>query len=276
MITLTQDDIKDLIAFVKLNYGIDLNGKKTFVEIRLQKQMLALGFAQYPPFFAHICADSTGEKLADLISSLTVNYTLFNREAEHFRFLSEVLLPELSKKLPDRSLRAWSAGCATGEEPYTMAMVLSDYFGLEKPLWDTKILATDISTVALKKAQEAAYLVESIENLKPSWIRYYFTRDSKDKTIMRIAPFLRKEVVFRKHNLVGPPYQFRQKFHFIFCRNVMIYFDESTKLLLLNRLYQVLEDGGYLFIGFSETLPKRGPPFKYISASIYQKESREK
>jgi len=277
MIKLTQADMDELISFMKINYGIDLTGKKVFIETRLQRQMAQMGFDQFSPFFAHICADYTGEKLAALISSLTVNYTLFNRESEHFKFLSRVVLPELAvKEKEEKSLRVWSAACSTGEEPYTMAMVMSDFFGMDKSAWDTKILATDISTVALKKAQEATYVVDSIQALPPSWARRYFKTDLKDPALVHVKPFLRKEVVFRKHNLVGQDFQFKKKFHFIFCRNVMIYFDEKTKALLFNRLYEALEDGGYLFIGMSETITKDAPPFQYVKASIYRKEPAKK
>jgi Methylase of chemotaxis methyl-accepting proteins len=277
MITLTQADVDDLIAFMKINYGIDLTGKKVFIETRLQKQMQQMGFSQYPPFFAHICADVTGEKMAAFISSLTVNYTLFNRESEHFKFLAETVLPQLVKKEnAEKSLRVWSAACSTGEEPYTMAMVMSDFFGMDKAQWDTKILATDISTVALKKAEEGTYLVDSIQTLPSAWARHYFRQDAKDPSLVHVRPFLRQEIIFRKHNLVGPSFQFRNKFHFIFCRNVMIYFDEKAKTLLFNRLYDALEDGGYLFIGMSETITKDAPPFKYVKASIYRKELKKK
>lgn len=275
MITLTPDDIYELMTFVKANYGIDLTTKKTFVETRVRRQMALQDYTEFPPFFANVCMDATGERLAEFISALTVNYTLFNREAEHFDYLVSTVLPKLTlQEQADKVLRVWSAGCATGEEPYTLAMIMNDFFNLHKPLWDTTILATDISTVALKKAEEGVYALESTAGLNGNWLKYYFSKIPGDSDLIRIAPGIKHEVIFRKHNLVGPPFQFKKKFHFIFCRNVMIYFDEKTKTLLLNRFYDVLEDGGYLFIGLSETLTKDAPPFTYVHPSIYRKEKK--
>ncbi len=273
MMKITNADLSELIAFVKANYGIDLTAKKMFVELRLQKSMAQHGYTDFQEFFAYVCADYTGATLADFISNLTVNYTLFNREAMHFDFLTSAVLPELCQKEREgKDLRIWSAGCATGEEPYTLAMVMQDYFNIQKSLWDTKILATDISTTALKKAQEAEYPVESIQNLSPSWVKRYFVQTPEEPDVVRIAPLIKNEIIFRKHNLVGAPYQFKKKFHVIFCRNVMIYFDEKTKNLLINRFYQALEDGGYLFIGMSETVDKNASPFVYVKPSVYRKD----
>ncbi len=274
MIQITSADLHELITFVKANYGIDLTSKRTFVELRLQKSMSQHGYEAFPEFFTFLCSDFTGATLADFISSLTVNYTLFNRESAHFSFLVNKALPAICQREQEtKDLRSWSAGCATGEEPYTLAMVLNDYFNYNKVQWDTKILATDISTTALKKAQQAEYPVESIRDLSPSWVKRYFEMDATDSEIVRVAPFIQDEVIFRKHNLVGPAYHFKKKFHFIFCRNVMIYFDEETKNALIRRLYDVLEEGGYLFIGMSETIDKNASPFVYVQPSVYRKEA---
>lgn len=273
MTKISSADMTELITFVKANYGINLAAKKIFVEMRLQKSMAEHGHTDFQKFFAYICSDLTGALLADFISKLTVNYTLFNRESLHFDFLTSTVLPELyQKEQADKVLRIWSAGCASGEEPYTLAMVLQDYFNVQKPFWDTKILATDISTTALKKAQEAEYPVESIRDLNPGWVKRYFVRDPEHSDVVRITPAIQNEVIFRKLNLVGMTYQFKKKFHFIFCRNVMIYFDEKTKNMLINRLYHMLEDGGYLFIGMSETIDKTASPFLYVQPSVYRKE----
>lgn len=272
-IKITDHDLKELIAFVKSNYGIDLSSKKTFVELRLQKGMAQHGYTSYPEFFAYLCTDISGATMADFISNLTVNYTLFNREAAHFDFLSSVALPEICARERDgKDLRIWSAGCATGEEPYTLAMVLQDYFHINKSLWDTKILATDISTTALMKAQAGEYPVESIRDLSANWVRRYFIQEINQPDLVQVAPFIKEEIIFRKHNLVGAPYQFKKKFHIIFCRNVMIYFDERVKAMLINRLCDAMEDGGYLFIGMSETIEKGTSGFTYVQPSVYRKD----
>ena len=275
MIRLTQDELIELIAFVKVNYGIDLSGRKTFVEMRLQKLMQESRFDNFSDYFAYVCSDTTGMIVSNFISNLTISYTLFYRESLHFEFLVDQVLPELIKKeRKNKDLRIWSAGCATGEEAYTIAMVLADFLDKEKPFWDTKVLATDISAVALGKAVAGTYPIESIQELNPHWIKDYFVPDPEDNAMMRVAPTIKDEVIFRRLNLVAKPFPFKSKFHFIFCRNVMIYFDDTTKNKLLNWFYDVLEDGGYLFIGMSETIEKNATKFKYIKPSIYRKEGK--
>ncbi len=275
MARLTESEFREIVSFVKVNYGIDLGNRRNFVEMRVGRLMDATGFDSFSEYFGSICADITGVQVSDFINHLTVNYTLFYREHIHFDYLRSVVLPWMvEKEQVGHDLRMWSAGCASGEEPYTIAMVIADYLGLNRPLWDAKILATDISTVALKKAVAAEYPAGSVDGLNPSWIKRYFVMDPQKKDIVTIASDIRSEVIFRKLNLVGSPFQFKRKFHFIFCRNVMIYFDEETKNRLLNRLYDVLEDGGYLFIGLSETIEKNATRFEYVMPSVYRKGGR--
>lgn len=272
MTTITREDIDELLGFVKSNYGLDLSSKRTFVEMRLQKHMMLHHYDTFPPFFAFICADTTGGRLAEFISNLTVNYTLFNRESEQFNFLTNTVLPELvTKENDNKELRIWSAGCASGEEPYTLAMVLYDFFNNQKSAWDTQILATDLSTVVLKKAEAGQYPIESIRDLSANWVSRYFVRDLYDKDVVWVAPYIRNEVIFRKHNLMESPFHFKRKFHFIFCRNVMLYFDEPTRAALVKRLYDCLEEGGYLFVGLTESIDKNYAPFCYVRPSVYRK-----
>ncbi len=269
MITLTNSEFAELTAFVKVNFGLDLANKKTFVEIRLQKLMAeskAAGFAEY---FSDVCMDFTGKKVAEMVSCLTVNYSMFCREAFHFDYLKSTVLPYwIKQEQKAKDLRIWSAGCATGEEPYTIAMLMADFLNTQKPLWDTTILATDISTTALAKARAGVYDAAAVQTLNPAWVARFFV---PDKEQVRVTQELKNEVVFLRHNLVTDAFNFKQKFHIIFCRNVMIYFDESTKNLLLNRLYNVLEEGGYLFIGLSETIDKQATPFEYVMPAVYRK-----
>ena len=271
MASMTEADIDHVISFVMANYGIDLSKKRTFVEVRTQKYMNRYGHANYSLCFASLCADVSGQAMAEFIGSLLVNFTSFYREPMHFDFLLTTVLPQLNRQLGDnKTIYSWSAGCSTGEEPYTIAMVIQDYFNINKEHWDTKILATDVSTFTLDKAKEAVYPYESIAELPLSWINTYFTKDRENKAQVSVAPMIRREVEFRKHNLVANDFTFKHKFHFIFCRNVMIYFNESTKKRLLDTFYDLLEDGGYLFIGTSERI-NAPSPYTYIKPSIYRK-----
>lgn len=273
MIKITTQEYTELSSFVKVNYGMDLSSRKNFIEMRLQKLMEKYNYNNFTDYFNYICSDLTGVLVSEFINTVTVNYTLFYREAYHFDFLKNTVLPDLfQKEQSKKDLKIWSAGCSTGEEPYTIAMVLADFFSIYRSQWDTKILATDISTVALKKAIEGIYPYVSTEGLNPNWFKYYFIINPEEREHIHISPEIKKEVIFRKHNLVGENFNFKSKFHFIFCRNVMIYFDEPTKTRLLNRMYDSLEDGGFLFIGMSETIEKDTTKFKHINSSIYRKE----
>ena len=273
MIEFTDREFEELTSFVKVNYGINLAGKKSFAEMRLGRLMEENDYDTFTGYFDFVCSDISGVAISAFISALTINYTLFYRESYHFDFLAREVLPHLYRKeQTTKDLRIWSAGCATGEEPYTIAMIVSDFLGMHRSLWDMKILATDISTVALKKGIAATYPDDSIDSLNPYWIRNYFVKDTDYSGTVTIAPTIKDEVIFRKLNLIGDSFNFKKKFHFIFCRNVMIYFDEPTKNRLIKKFCDVLEDGGYLFIGMSETIERNDLSLKYVMPSVYRKE----
>ena len=179
------------------------------------------------------------------------------------------ILPELKQRVRNKDLRIWSAGCSTGEEPYTLAFFIDEFFGKEKALWDTKILATDISTRVLDYAVKGVYSVDSVKNLPNHWLRNYFR---KHESGYEIVDRIKREVIFRKFNLMDRIFPFKKKFHIIFCRNVMIYFDKQTKAELIRRFYDAMEYGAYLFIGHSESINRGESPFKYVMPSVYRKE----
>jgi chemotaxis protein methyltransferase CheR len=181
------------------------------------------------------------------------------------------VLPRLKDELRNKDLRTWSAGCSSGEEPFTTAIVYDDFFGTEKPKWDTKILATDISPQVLSMAQQAIYPEERLQNLSSAWKSKYFVKAGDDK--FRVCDKIRNEVIFGTFNLMETSVPFRHKFHIIFCRNVMIYFNKQTRDALVERFYDLLEPGGYLFIGLSETVSKTDTRFTFVQPSIYKKGS---
>lgn len=272
MLNITEKEFRRLSEYMKSYYGIHLKPeKKTLVMGRLQNVLLQGGFVSFSSYFDYIHSDQSGEAARTLINKLTTNHTFFMRESQHFMYFKNTVLPYLSSvEASKKDLRIWSAGCSSGEEPYTLAMIISDYFGSSKGLWDTKILATDISTKVLEKAVRGIYTKESISNIPQSWKMAYFNHISSNEYI--VSDGIKKEVIFRRFNLNNVEFPFKNKFHVIFCRNVMIYFDSETKKKLIEKFYELTEPGGYLFIGHSESLNRNETKYKYIMPAVYRKE----
>lgn len=270
MFSMTDQEFHQLAAYIKSNYGIHLKeGKRAMVEGRLHGLLLKNGISSFSEYFKHVMSDNTGEAVAELINKITTNHTFFMREASHFFYFRDKALPELVKRVRNKDLRIWSAGCSTGEEPYTIAFIIDEFFGKEKALWDTRILATDISSRVLEHAAKGVYSDESLKDLPSQWQLSYF---KKSDTGSEVVDRIKREVIFRKFNLMDKVFPFKRKFHIIFCRNVMIYFDRETKKELVNKFYDALEHGGYLFIGHSESISRGESPFRYVMPSVYRKE----
>jgi chemotaxis protein methyltransferase CheR len=267
-------DFNRLRTYMQANFGINLERKRTLIEGRLSALIAQEGFEGFTDFLDSVFADKSGKKIESLLTRLTTNYTYFMREDAHYKFLTDYALPEWTRKIKNHDLRIWSAGCSSGEEPYTLAMVISEYFGSGKGSWDTKILATDISTKVLALAKNGVYGDAHLERMPETWVSRYFTMSLNvhGETEYSVKPSLKDEVIFGQFNLMGPFSRFKKKFHVIFCRNVMIYFDNPTKSRLADKFYDVLESGGYLIIGQSESLSGINSRFTQIQPSIYRKE----
>lgn len=269
-------EIKDreyelLTDFILRNYGIKLGKqKKSLVVGRLQNILVKNNFHSFSEYYDYVISDRTGKAAATLVDKITTNHTYFLREPDHFYYFRDRVLPYLVRTVKQRDLRIWSAGCSTGEEAYTLAMILQDYFGQDKPLWDTRILATDISGRVLEIAKKGEYDSKALELLPQDWINRYFTKIDDDR--IAVIDKIRNEVIFRSFNLMNANFPFRKKFHVIFCRNVMIYFDKQKKKELVDRFYDHMEPGGYLFIGHSESLNRDETRFRYVKPAIYRKE----
>lgn len=271
MVNITNKEYNILADYILKNYGIKLgNKKKALVVGRLQNILLQKKFNTFSEYLNYVIADKTGEAVATLVDKITTNHTFFMREPDHFYYFRDNVLPFLANTVKDKDLRIWSAGCSTGEEAYTLAMIMQDYFGPKKPLWDTRVLATDISGKVLDAAKKGEYKNKNMKSLPLSWRINYFTKIDKEKSV--VIDKIKNEVIFRSFNLMNPSFPFKKKFHVIFCRNVMIYFDPKTKKELVSRFYDYIESGGYLFIGHSETLKWEETKFKYIKPAIYRKE----
>lgn len=270
MITITRKEFKQIATYIKTYYGIYLKEEKQALLIgRLQNVLIENGFHDFSEYYEYIVSDKTGMAATTLINKITTNHTFFMREEEHFHYFKEKTLPDITKQAKDKDLRIWSAGCSSGEEPYTLLMFIDEFFGKEKIFWDAKILATDISSKVLDKATKGVYSKQQIATLKANWKINYFTKYDKENFV--ITDELKNEVIFRKFNLMEKSFPFKRKFHVIFCRNVMIYFDRQTKRDLINKFYDSMEYGGYLFIGHSESLERDQTRFQYVMPSVYRK-----
>ncbi len=265
-----------LREFIYSHTGISLQfNKKTMLEGRLLKRMRVLGLISFRKYCEYLFS-SVGMKqeLTHLIDVVTTNKTDFFREPSHFSFLSEIVLPELSEKIrqrADRTLKIWSAGCSSGEEPYTLGMYILDYTLLSLR-FDFSILATDISTQVLDKAKKGIYTSERIAPIPLNLRRKYLLRSKdRNKNIFRIVPALRHSVKFRRLNFMDDDFGISDTMDIIFCRNVLIYFDKKTQERLLRKFCGHLSPGGYVFIGHSETLSGMNIPLVQVASTIYKK-----
>lgn len=271
IVAITEKEFRQLAEYIKRNYGIHLKEEKqTLVTGRLQNVLQQAGFKNFTEYYHHIVSDKSGDAVVTLVDKITTNHTFFMREADHFDYFKDKVLPFLVGNIKDKDLRIWCAACSTGEESYTLAILLNEFFGKEKMWWDTKVLATDISERALSIAKKAIYSNERINPLPNQWKTNYFKKYDTDNSIL--TEKLRSEVIYRKFNLMDNTFPFKKKFHVIFCRNVMIYFDNKTKLDLVKKFYNSMEPGGYLFIGHSESLNRNETAYKYVMPAVYRKE----
>lgn len=270
-LSITDSEFNQLAAYIKTYCGINLKEeKRVLVMGRLQNVLKQHNFLSFSEYLEYIHADKTGNAAITLVNKITTNHTFFMREADHYSYFRDKVLPYLEDTVKVKDLRIWSAGCSSGEEPYTLAMILDEFFGKEKTLWDTKVLATDISSKVLDTAAKGIYSNENITAIPAKWRLNYFKRLDGEKSVL--VDRIRNEVIYRKLNLMDEVFPFKRKFNVIFCRNVMIYFDAQTKNALINKFYNLLESGGYLFIGHSESLNRDGTKFKYVMPSVYRKE----
>jgi chemotaxis protein methyltransferase CheR len=249
-------------------FGLDLRaGKHTLLSARLGKKIRDLKLSSFEEYYRYVLADSTGRELAALADVLTTNHTSFFREPAHFDFLRETIAPALRQR---DHVEIWSAGCSTGEEPYTIAFSLIEELG-NAAFSKVRILATDISTGVLATARRGAYPSARFEGLPGHQLRRFLLRgENQWKGWYMVKREIRDMIEFRRLNLkndfshIGP-------FPVIFCRNVMIYFDRPTQQDLINRLCRCLEPGGYLLIGHAESLNAIDHPLRYVRPAIYKK-----
>ncbi len=270
MTALTDTEFHVLAEYAHDYFGLNLKEKRHLIENRLNSLLLKRGLSSFSALYQILIKDANSDLVSEVADRLSTNHTYFMRESRHFDFFREQVLPELKARAKNRDLRIWSAGCSSGQEAYTLAMIISDFFAGQKGAWDTRILATDISSRSLAQAREAWYGTEDLDRLPAAWRKVYFTRPEQGKS--RVLDSLKNEVIFRRFNLLEEHFPFAQKFQVIFCRNVMIYFDTETKRQLVKRFYEHTAPGGYLFIGQSESLNWENIGYQYVIPSVYRRD----
>ncbi len=271
---LSEKDFRYISDLVYEHCGINLHeGKKELVRARLAKRLREGRFKTFAEYMKHVLADSTGREFSVLIDSISTNLTKFFREDQHFEYMRSKLLPRIITTKQARGefrIRGWSAGCSSGEEPYSIAITLQEAIQ-SKGRWDAKLLATDVSTRILERAKAGIYERERIEPISlPLRKRYLIPRREGAAERYEVGPALRNMVIFRYLNLMKD-WPVKGPLDFIFCRNVMIYFDKPTQGRLINRYYDLLGPGGVLFTGHSESLTGIDHAFKYVQPTIYMK-----
>jgi len=270
---------KDFLRLGSLIYsecGIKMPpSKKIMLEARLRKRLRTLGMPSFTEYCKYLFSqEGMTSELLPMIDMVVTNKTDFFREPRHFDYLSQTALPELMRTYGAglrRDLAVWSAGCSTGEEPYTIAMVLNE-FRVEKPAFRFQILATDISTKVLERAIRGIYKQERAETIPGAMKKRYLLRSrERERGLVRVIPTVRSQVTFRRLNFMEEDFGMRGLMDIIFCRNVIIYFDRATQEKLVNRLCNHMIPGGYLFMGHSETLSGLKAPLMSVGPMVYRK-----
>lgn len=267
-------DFNDFRELIYALSGISLNtSKRMLVCSRLSKRLRALELRSYRDYYDLLRSQNfRGPEVQTMINCITTNKTEFFREPHHFDFLQETILPEIEALAGEngKQARVWCAASSKGHEPYTLAMVLDEYFR-ERSGWQFKLLATDIDTDVLAAAQRGIYTVDEILDVPERLKQRYLLRGSRDqKQFVSVRPELRQQVTFRQLNLISEPWPLKTRFDVIFCRNVIIYFDRPTQERLISRLADQLRPGGYLLLGHSENIPWSAERFDPLGSTIYR------
>ncbi len=272
-IILTHQEYKKIARLVYDRFGIHLGDKKeSLVSNRLRKVLQAGGFATFDKYYQHLITDRSGKALDVLINKISTNLTFFGREAEHFLYLKDTVIPAFLASgvfKSDKKLRIWCAGCSTGEEAYTLAISAREALRQARADIDFAVLATDISGRALAVAEKGIYNAENVEKMDRAWLKKYYSKTDGDT--FAVNREIREKVLFRRLNLMRPEFPFKNRFHVIFCRNVMIYFDQKTRQELTVKFHKYIHDEGYLFIGHSESLGRDNAYFSYVKPAVYKR-----
>ncbi len=264
---LSDQDLRVIIGIVYEKSGIDLReGKRELVAARLQKRLRQLQLSSYHEYLTRLGEDRSGEELSLLLDAVATNYTSFLREPQHFAFLRDQIVPSLDAKARATGLDGWCAASSTGEEPVTIAMTL-----LEAGVDRFRLLASDLSTKALSAARRSVYAVDRVKDVPHALLKKYFERGlGEQQGLARVGPEIRRRIEYRALNLIAMD-RLDRRFDFIFCRNVMIYFDKRVQQRVVSMLERHLIPGGHLFISHSESLKGISHGLTWIAPAVYRR-----
>lgn len=270
---LSDDEFNKLSSFIYKESGIRLPPvKKVMLQCRLQKRLRDLNLHSFKEYCDYLFSkDGVDSEIIHMLDVVSTNKTDFFREPTHFDFLTEHILSEYYRTVKGKSFKVWSAGCSSGEEPYTLAIVLSE-FAEKHPSFDFSIWATDISTRILQSAVNAVYKEERVEIVPISLKKKYMLK-SKDRSnpTVKMAAHIRNKVRFGRLNFMDEYYSVSETFDVVFCRNVLIYFDRETQEQVINKLCAKIKSGGHLILGHSESILNMKLPLRQLKPTIYER-----
>lgn len=271
-IKLTDREFSKLSKFIYNECGINLTAnKRTLLENRLQKRIRDLGFNSFSEYSDYVMTPKGKvDELISMIDAVATNKTDFFREPQHFHFLATQVIPEWYRENEGKVFKVWSSACSTGEEPFTLAMVLED-MSVKYSGFNYRVVATDISTKALDKAIQATYTERAIAGIPMVTRKNYLLRSQSEPPTIRISQQIRSKVVFKRMNLMDQYLDVEGGFDVIFCRNVLIYFDRQTQEQVVRKLLAKLSPGGYFMIGHSESVYQMDLPLRQVQPTIFQK-----
>lgn len=272
---LNEKQFKHIASYIESTVGIKMPiEKKLMMQSRLNSRLKSLNFPNFEEYINFVFSKTPEAEveLVKLVDAMTTNLTEFFREPAHFDYLTDIVLPKYAKE--DRTnIKLWSVGCSSGQEPYTLSIVMSEYLRKNQTsIRDFSVLASDVSTRVLKKGINAVYEIDTITNLPLDLKKRYFLKGKNQfHNEVRIKPELRKHVKFMHLNVMNEDFGFRDTMQIIFCRNMLIYFDKPTQENVINKFLRYLEPGGYLFLGHSETIFGMDLPFKSVAPTVFQR-----
>lgn len=274
--TLSENEFRKIASYIEKNVGIKMPPeKRLMMQSRLASRLKALHLDSYKQYIDYVFSgkDADNHEIIMMIDAMTTNLTEFFREPQHFEFMRNVVLPGYAEQGRGK-IKLWSAGCSTGQEPYTLSMVMSEYIR-QNPLSsirDYSVLATDISTKVLDKAASAIYPMDAVKGIpKQTMYQYFLKGKDPSKPSVRLKQDIRDRVNFMRLNFMDDDYGFRDTLQIIFCRNVLIYFDKKNQERVITQFLRYLEPGGYLFLGHSETIFGMTLPFKTVAPTVFQR-----
>ncbi len=272
LVEITDSEFEKIQSTVYSRFGIDLSKKRTLIRGRLNGTLRRMGYRSFAEYLDGVEGDATGQRLLEMVDILSTNHTYFFRESDHIEYLVQRSLPSLwgnSDPANLKNTRIWCAGCATGEEPYSLLIAIGDTYGKNSLPAHPLVLATDISTTALETAQRGIYPLSRVKEAGDIVKRGYARSVSADE--VAITEEIKKRVLFKRLNLMNETFPFKNSFDVIFCRNVMIYFDLPTRARLVQAFYRYLKPEGYLFLGHSESMGRSVEGFDYLQPAVYRR-----